>query len=106
MKRLADAVLVNAIATAFVAIVGVRGWSLAAVCLVLLAVYLWPKGDAAARRERRIERQSDILARQLEDGHAVLRRALAKVSLDEDDRPTGIMPDDLEPSKKKVSLTG
>ena len=79
MRSLAGALLVNVVAASLVAIVGVRGWQLVAVCLVLVAVYIWPKGDAAARRERRIEKQSDEFANMITDTREILSRAIEKV---------------------------
>lgn len=59
---------------------GVDGWKLLLLSAALLAVWFRPRGDAAARRERRIERQSDALARQLDDTIEVVGRAVRKIS--------------------------
>lgn len=93
MKRLMREVLVAVIALAVVgtlAAYGVRGWKLLVLCALLLVVYFRPRGDAAARRERRIERRSDALAREIEDWRDILRRTVAKVPPDKEPPPLAL----------------
>lgn len=93
MKRLAYNVLVGVTTFAVVGILtshGVGGWRLALLCVVLLAIAFRPRGDAAARRERRIERESDRFARLLTDTMEVVERGVAKVI---HDRPPNCSPD-------------
>jgi hypothetical protein len=71
-----------AVAVGAIALVGVlplHGWRLVALCGLLIAIYVRPRGDARARRERRIERASDAFARDLTDTIEVVQRGVAKM---------------------------
>jgi hypothetical protein len=82
MRRLSYNVLVGVTTFAVVGLLsayGVGGWRLALLCVLLLAIYLRPRGDALARRERRIERESDKVARMMTDTIEVISRAIQKM---------------------------
>jgi uncharacterized protein (DUF58 family) len=74
----------------------VHGWERFALLGVLLALYLWPKVDPVARRERRIERQATLMATLIEDMQEIIPRAMEKMHYpSRDDLPTGIEPGDI-----------
>jgi hypothetical protein len=92
MKPLAYNLLVGVTAIAMVETIGIGGWRLLLVCLLLLAVWFRPRGDAVARRERRIERESDKVARMIADTRDVLSRAIDKLPPpDPQDRPPDLV---------------
>jgi Flp pilus assembly protein TadB len=80
MKRsLVYDVIVAVAAVALVAVLPVHGWRLLALCGLALAIYFRPRGDAEARRERRIERESDRFARTMTDTMEIVQRGVAKM---------------------------
>jgi hypothetical protein len=89
MKRLLGDVLAGLIVLAVGGTLishGVGGWKLYALCALLLIVYLRPRGDAATRRHRRIERESDRVAQLITDTRDILYRAIEKIPPEQPER--------------------
>ena len=93
MKPLVRELLRTAIVAAGIALLltYIHGWQLGVLIAVLLALYFWPRRDPAARRERRIEKNANLLATLIEDMQEIIPRAMDK--LDQHGRPSGVAAD-------------